>query len=97
MFEVAEADLELKAGFVHVKASPGIPQIARRARRRKRSAFRAYDGEVGRVARAPGAPRSPLDGEASNSLSLHQRKADPTAQTLPFARGHLPFSVLFLW
>jgi hypothetical protein len=38
MLEVGEADLELEAGFVHVKGSPGMPQIARR---RERSAFQA--------------------------------------------------------
>jgi len=30
MLEVAEADLDLEAGFVHVKGAPGMPQIARR-------------------------------------------------------------------
>jgi hypothetical protein len=31
MLEVAEADLDLEAGFVHVKGAPGMPHIARRA------------------------------------------------------------------
>jgi hypothetical protein len=30
MLEVAEADLELEAAFVHVKGALGMPEIARR-------------------------------------------------------------------
>ena len=48
IFEVAEADLELDAGFCPCERCAGHAEIARRTRRRERSAFR---GGIGRVAR----------------------------------------------
>src|ERR1700732_5505859 len=73
MLGVAEADLQLEGGFVHVKGAPGMREIARRACRRERSAFRGFTMARGRVARGPGAPSSPQTGDRGfESISLQR-------------------------
>jgi hypothetical protein len=62
MLEVAEADLDLEAGFVHVKGAPGMPQITRRACRRERSAFRGFTMARGSRRARPGCTELAVDG-----------------------------------
>ena len=62
MLEVAKADLDLEAGFVHVKGAPGMPQIARRACRRERSAFRGFTMARGSRRARPGCTELAVDG-----------------------------------
>jgi hypothetical protein len=81
LLEVAEADLELEAGLVHVNGAPGMsPDLVDANDRRSGP----YDGEVGRFARRPGAPGSPQTGTEGS-------------QPLPPLPGTLGFSVVFLW
>ena len=52
MLEAAEADLALEAGFVHVKAPPGIPgNLAAKFVDANKRRFGLRDGGVGPVAR----------------------------------------------
>jgi NAD(P)H-dependent flavin oxidoreductase YrpB (nitropropane dioxygenase family) len=76
----SEADLELKAGSVHVKGAPGMSQIARRARRCERSAFRASRWWVvsrARVQRAHG--RRGDRGFESHLPPTSESGANPTS------------------
>jgi uncharacterized membrane protein YtjA (UPF0391 family) len=84
MLEVAEADLDLEAGFVHVKGAPGMPQITRRACRRERSAFRGFTMARGSRRARPGCTELAVDG--GPRVRIHLPPAESRCE--PHCRPH---------